>query len=78
MLDSVSDAVDDVNILKLKNNHAFDTVSEFDANKDKENFRQYEAACDRVKGFYAVSGGDVQRDVTLFRKSRSLRDKAGH
>jgi inositol oxygenase len=56
-LDSISDAVDDVNVLKLKAAEelaAYDAASEFDASKEKENFRQYEEACDRVKGFYAV------------------------
>ncbi|KAK4689898.1 inositol oxygenase, partial [Tremellales sp. Uapishka_1] len=47
-LDSISDAVDDVNILK-----GFDDQSTFDAAKDKAGFRQYDEACDRVKGFYA-------------------------
>ncbi|KAJ7430928.1 DUF706-domain-containing protein [Mycena galericulata] len=41
-LDTVSDAVDEV----------WDESSQFDAAKDKTEFRQYEAACDRVKNFY--------------------------
>ncbi|KAJ7470239.1 myo-inositol oxygenase [Mycena galericulata] len=48
-LDTVSDAVDEVNILKGK---VWDESSQFDAAKDKTQFRQYEAACDRVKNFY--------------------------
>ncbi|KAJ7443619.1 DUF706-domain-containing protein [Mycena galericulata] len=48
-LDTVSDAVDEVNILKGK---VWDESSQFDATKDKTQFRQYEAACDRVKNFY--------------------------
>ncbi|KAG1840475.1 inositol oxygenase [Suillus subalutaceus] len=48
-LDAVSDAVDDVNVLKAK---IWDSQSEFDSTKDKTNFRQYETACDRVKNFY--------------------------
>lgn len=67
-LDILSDQVDDVNILKLKNKAAlaaaaeaqFDAPSKFDAEKDKSTFRQYETACDRVKNFYAVS-----RDTSL-------------
>ncbi|KAJ7478388.1 DUF706-domain-containing protein [Mycena latifolia] len=47
--DVVSDAVDEVNILKGK---VWDDKSAFDAEKDKTQFRQYEAACDRVKNFY--------------------------
>lgn len=55
-LDAVSDEVDDVNVLKLKQLKGdYDEESKFDAGKDKDNFRQYEAACDRVKNFYAVS-----------------------
>lgn len=53
-LDAVSDKVDDVNVLKLKQLE-YDDASKFDAAKDKENFRRYEEACDRVKNFYAVS-----------------------
>ncbi|KAH7887195.1 DUF706-domain-containing protein [Phlebopus sp. FC_14] len=49
VLDVVSDAVDDVNVLKGK---LWDSESEFDASKDKTAFRQYENACDRVKAFY--------------------------
>ncbi|KAA1475002.1 DUF706-domain-containing protein [Dentipellis sp. KUC8613] len=47
--DQVSDAVDDVNVLKLK---LWEEQSKFDAEKDKTQFRQYEDACDRVKNFY--------------------------
>ena len=58
-LDIVSDEVDDVNVLKLKQmaskEQTFDEASKFDAEKDKDNFRRYEEACDRVKNFYAVS-----------------------
>jgi len=54
-LDVVSDHVDDVNVLKLKQQGGYDDESKFDAEKDKDNFRRYEEACDRVKNFYAVS-----------------------
>ncbi|KAJ7455992.1 inositol oxygenase [Mycena galericulata] len=53
-LDTVSDAVDEVNILKGK---VWDESSQFDAAKDKTEFRQYEAACDRVKNFYKEQHG---------------------
>lgn len=58
-LDAISDEVDAVNIYKLKakNAESYDAASKFDAQKDKATFRQYEDACDRVKNFYAVSGG---------------------
>lgn len=45
-MDSVSDAIDDVNVIK------YDEKSKFDSEKDKQTFRQYETACDRVKNFY--------------------------
>ncbi|KAJ6624149.1 myo-inositol oxygenase [Mycena sp. CBHHK59/15] len=47
--EAISDAVDQVNILKGK---VWDADSQFDAEKDKAQFRQYEEACDRVKNFY--------------------------
>lgn len=52
-LDAVSDEIDAVNV--LKGTSAWDAASEFDKDKNKEDFRQYDAACDRVKTFYAVS-----------------------
>jgi inositol oxygenase len=62
-LEATSDMIDDVNVLKaamkVKNGTAtaeekeIYAQSEFDASKDKTQFRQYEAACDRVKNFYA-------------------------
>ncbi|KAJ7266389.1 inositol oxygenase [Mycena haematopus] len=47
--DTVSDSVDQVNILK---GNGWDDASKFDEEKDKTQFRQYEEACDRVKDFY--------------------------
>ncbi|TDL25299.1 myo-inositol oxygenase [Rickenella mellea] len=46
----VSDAVDEVNV--LKSTKAWDDESEFDVQKDKTQFRQYDDACSRVKKFY--------------------------
>lgn len=43
-----------VNVLKGK---TWNEESEFDANKDKTQFRQYEDACDRVKNFYKEQHG---------------------
>lgn len=61
-LEATSDAVDEVNVLKaamrVKNGTATQAEvdlyekSQFDAEKDKTQFRQYEDACDRVKNFY--------------------------
>lgn len=48
-LDSTSDAVDAVNALKQR---LWDDKSEFDTDKDKSLFRQYEDACEHVKNFY--------------------------
>ncbi|KZV66394.1 DUF706-domain-containing protein [Peniophora sp. CONT] len=63
--DELSDAVDDVNVMKGKlkatastatvpaaGTPEWDTASKFDAEKNKATFRQYEDACERVKGFY--------------------------
>jgi hypothetical protein len=43
-----------VNVLKGK---TWNDQSEFDATKDKAQFRQYEDACDRVKNFYKEQHG---------------------
>lgn len=52
VLEETSDHIDAVNVLKGQNQKKFDTKSQFDAEKDKTKFRQYEDACDRVKNFY--------------------------
>lgn len=53
-LEETSDHIDAVNVLKAQNSKtpSFDSDSEFDATKDKTQFRQYDDACDRVKNFY--------------------------
>ncbi|KAF7554394.1 hypothetical protein G7046_g6836 [Stylonectria norvegica] len=63
-LEATSDAVDAVNVLKAEaskklkealaanNEDDISAESQFDADKDKAQFRQYEDACDRVKLFY--------------------------
>lgn len=64
-LEETSDAIDKVNVLKqeaakklqesLNNDDEgedLSSASKFDSEKDKAQFRQYEAACDRVKNFY--------------------------
>lgn len=61
-LEETSDAVDQVNALKValkvkdgsatREEQDIYTASQFDAEKDKSQFRQYEEACDRVKNFY--------------------------
>ncbi|GLB42463.1 putative myo-inositol oxygenase [Lyophyllum shimeji] len=48
-LDVTSDAIDEVNVLKGR---LWDEKSKFDETKDKTKFRDYDAACDRVKAFY--------------------------
>ncbi|PAV15473.1 myo-inositol oxygenase [Pyrrhoderma noxium] len=52
VLDETSDAIDEVNVLKGKTTASWKADSEFDSEKDKTKFRQYENACDRVKAFY--------------------------
>jgi inositol oxygenase len=47
-LEDTSDNIDAVNVLKAN----LKAQSQFDAEKDKTQFRQYEEACDRVKKFY--------------------------
>ena len=61
-LEALSDDIDQVNVLKaalrVKQGTATQeekniyVQSQFDADKDKSHFRQYEEACDRVKNFY--------------------------
>lgn len=58
-LDATSDNVDAVNVLKDQARQTmdaelgnYDDESQFDTEKDKQTFRQYEDACDRVKNFY--------------------------
>jgi inositol oxygenase len=38
---------------------AWDSESQFDAGKDKSQFRQYEEACERVKNFYREQHGKL-------------------
>lgn len=52
-LDEISDEIDTVNQIKGEGGE-YDGESAFDAGKDKQGFRRYEEACDRVKNFYAV------------------------
>ena len=61
-LEQTSDDIDEVNVLKAAMKVKQGTASQkekdiyeksqFDAEKDKSQFRQYETACDRVKNFY--------------------------
>ncbi|TPX14032.1 uncharacterized protein E0L32_000426 [Thyridium curvatum] len=51
-LEAISDAVDEVNYIKGKKAALYDDKSNFDSEKDKTQFRQYDQACDRVKSFY--------------------------
>ncbi|KAN0084072.1 inositol oxygenase [Tylopilus felleus] len=49
VLDEVSDAIDHVNVLKGKHG---EEQPEVIVTKDKDSFRQYDTACERVKAFY--------------------------
>jgi inositol oxygenase len=54
-LEETSDNIDAVNVLKAslkKETEDIYIASQFDATKDKTQFRQYEDACSRVKNFY--------------------------
>ena len=59
-LEDISDAIDEVNVLKDQSANTKETTtystyneqSKFDQEKDKTQFRQYDDACDRVKNFY--------------------------
>ncbi|QRW18830.1 aquaporin, Major intrinsic protein family [Rhizoctonia solani] len=77
-----------VNIAKLKaqaqaDAAAWDSAAQFDSEKDKAAFRDYEAACDRVKSFYKASprrflGGEEEGrndDVELRREFEEGRGK---
>jgi hypothetical protein len=46
--------IPEVNVLKSR---LWNDESEFDGDKDKSQFRDYEAACDRVKAFYKEQHG---------------------
>ena len=53
-LENLSDDIDAVNVLyaNIKEKDSISTKPQFDTEKDKTQFRQYEEACDRVKSFY--------------------------
>ncbi|KAM5452216.1 putative inositol oxygenase [Microsporum canis] len=52
-LETLSDDIDSVNILKASvKNQAIFEASKFDQGKDKAQFRNYEVACEKVKEFY--------------------------
>jgi hypothetical protein len=53
-----------VNVQKLK---LWDDESEFDAEKDKARFRQYEDACERVKTFYKEQHGMMRAWLFVYR-----------
>jgi len=58
---------DVVNVLKGK---LWDDRSEFDQEKDKNTFRDYEGACDRVKNFYKEQHGELP-SISHFRTQNS-------
>lgn len=51
-LEAMSDYIDEVNVLKANMKAEMLEKSQFDTDKDKTKFRQYEDACDHVKTFY--------------------------
>jgi len=81
-LDATSDAIDEglfvislsfghglmtfsVNVIRGK---SWNDESEFDENLDKSQFRDYEAACDRVKAFYKEQHGLSTNSLDVFAK----------
>ena len=52
-----------VNVLK---GNLWNSESEFDQEKDKTQFRDYDAACDRVKNFYREQHGLYYSSVFSF------------
>ena len=72
-VEAVGDDIEAVN--KLKGAIKYDDASRFDQEKEKANFRKYEEACDRVKGFYAVSpvvsDKDSQADLACRSNTRN-------
>lgn len=55
-----TDNFDVVNVLKgqiAQESSDWNSDSKFDAEKDKNQFRRYEEACDRVKAFYKEQHG---------------------
>ncbi|RSH95476.1 hypothetical protein EHS25_000568 [Saitozyma podzolica] len=88
-LDAVSDDIDAVNVLKgqkkvdaavaaaeeAKKQAMFDDASVFDSEKDKAAFRQYEAACDRVKNFYAEQHRKQTLEWNLAARAKFLKQE---
>ncbi|THH09664.1 hypothetical protein EW145_g1852 [Phellinidium pouzarii] len=67
VLDETSDTIDKVNALKGPLD--WNSESQFDTQKDKMMFRQYEEACDRVKSFYKEQ--HEKQTVAFNRKARA-------
>ena len=63
-----------VNVQMLK---LWDEESDFDAGKDKAQFRQYEDACDRVKNFYKEQHGMILC-LIIFGAAISLCSRGNH
>jgi inositol oxygenase len=51
-LEELSDNIESVHVLKAELKADAFKKSQFESEKDKTKFRQYEDACDRVKNFY--------------------------
>ena len=61
-----------VNVLKPEVAEAWDSASKFDADKDKDKFRQYESACDRVKNFYREQHREYHLNVVCDRSGAKM------
>jgi inositol oxygenase len=80
-LEAVSDLVDEVNVIKgrpqLSFTPAFDEQSQFDGQKDKAAFRQYEDACDRIKSFYKEQHEKQTMEFNLAARRKFVFDPNG-
>ena len=54
--------VETVNVIK---GQLWNTESEFDKEKDKSRFRDYDSACERVKAFYREQHGELHQLMPL-------------
>ncbi|KAF7974021.1 hypothetical protein HWV62_13535 [Athelia sp. TMB] len=74
-MDATSDAVDEVNVLKSKSPASWEAPSAFDAEKDKAQFRQYDAACERVRAFYREQHAKQTMEFNIAVRVRFRKEK---
>lgn len=57
----LTDCLASLNLVNVLKGKLWNAESEFDEGKDKAQFRDYDAACDRVKDFYREQHGQENR-----------------